>query len=77
MMVTMMEKGNPTTIHWRVKQIMIDTKANADILFNHCYEQIKHTIPMTLRAYDHDSYSFDGKNGMTSKNIQATFRARR
>ena len=40
---------------------MIDTGASVDILFNHCYEQIRHNIPMKLRSYDHDLYSFDGK----------------
>ena len=30
--------------NWRVRRVMVDTGASADILFNHCYEQIKHTI---------------------------------
>ena len=28
----------------RVRRVMVDTSASVDILFNHCYEQIKHTI---------------------------------
>ena len=39
----------------------MDTGASADILFNHCYEQIKHTIQARLRPYDHDLYGFDGR----------------
>ena len=33
----------------------------ADILFNHCYEQIKHTIHTQLKPYYHDLYGFDGR----------------
>ena len=40
---------------------MIDTRASADILFNHYYKQIKHTIPKKLRAHDHDLYCFEWK----------------
>ena len=47
--------------NWRVRRVMVDTGASADILFNHCYEQIKHTIQTRLRSYDHDLYGFDGR----------------
>ena len=30
--------------NWRVRRVMVDTGASVDILFNHCYEQIKHTV---------------------------------
>ena len=43
---------------WR---IMVDTGSSADILFNHCYEKIKHKLEPRLRPYDHDLYGFDGK----------------
>ena len=40
---------------------MVDTGASADILFNHCYEQIKHIVQTRLRPYDHDLYGFDDR----------------
>ena len=40
---------------------MTDIGASADVLFNHYYEQIKHTIPTKLGTYDHDLYGFARK----------------
>ena len=40
---------------------MIDTGVSTDILFGHCYEQIKHTIQARLRPYTHHLYGFDGE----------------
>ena len=41
--------------------VMIDIGTSADILFNHCYKQIKHTIQTRLKPYDHDLYGFDDR----------------
>ena len=36
---------------WKIKRIMVDTGSSADILFNHCYEKIKHKLEPRLRPY--------------------------
>ena len=46
---------------WKIKRIMVDKGSSADILFNHCYEKIKHKLEPRLRPYDQDLYGFDGK----------------
>ena len=46
---------------WKIKRIMVDTGSSANILFNHCYEKIKHKLKPELRPYDYDLYGFDGK----------------
>jgi len=46
---------------WKIKRVMVDTGSSADILFNHCYEKIKHQLESRIKPYDHDLYGFDGK----------------
>ena len=47
--------------NWQIKRVMVDIDASTNILFNHCYEQIKHTVQARLRPYDHDLYGFNGR----------------